>query len=298
MCGPRQFFFQCGPEVPKCCTPLSESCPQLKPCCQTIQFLLVRPWRLSSCCPAAGAPGQWVWVSLCGPFTPGYLCVTQPQSLLLFTARSYGDFSSQHWNPGFGSLVWGCWSSGGISTAETFLCVFNWHTWMWDQPVLLLCPAPVSMWLLFISLKDFYSAICQAVLKEWKLFCGLIVILIWLWKLPSMCLPMLPIHWATPARAVLLFKGLRYSPLSLPADFFRYLSLLWSNTGWMPHIKAAPAHFTSTQFSILSFIFCYIKSSTYIIFIEFPEKGIWLAQVIFLKGLKSRYKYLQPMNSH
>ncbi|KAF6104168.1 hypothetical protein HJG60_011186 [Phyllostomus discolor] len=32
------------------------------------------------------------------------------QSPLVFTARSYGDLSSCHWNPGLGDLVWG-WDS-------------------------------------------------------------------------------------------------------------------------------------------------------------------------------------------
>ena len=32
------------------------------------------------------------------------------QSLLVFAARSYGDFPSLHWNPGLSSLVWG-WDS-------------------------------------------------------------------------------------------------------------------------------------------------------------------------------------------
>ena len=32
------------------------------------------------------------------------------QSLLVFAARSYGDLSFWHWNPGLGGLVWG-WDS-------------------------------------------------------------------------------------------------------------------------------------------------------------------------------------------
>ena len=35
------------------------------------------------------------------------LCLFQPQSLLIFIVRIYGDFSCWHWNPGLGVLVWG-----------------------------------------------------------------------------------------------------------------------------------------------------------------------------------------------
>ena len=39
--------------------------PQLLPWCQTPQFISVCHWCLSSCCPSAGAPNEWVWLSLC-----------------------------------------------------------------------------------------------------------------------------------------------------------------------------------------------------------------------------------------
>ena len=66
-------------------------------------------------CPRAGAQSKQVHqqANLCvGPVkgTPGTseaLHITQPQSPLAFTARSYGDFSSWHWNPWHWSLVWG-----------------------------------------------------------------------------------------------------------------------------------------------------------------------------------------------
>ena len=41
------------------------------------------------------------------PGAPEAFCLTEPQSPLVFTARSYGDFSSWHWNPGLGGLIWG-----------------------------------------------------------------------------------------------------------------------------------------------------------------------------------------------
>lgn len=75
---------------------------------QTIQFLPIGPWYLSNCCPNAGGQSEWVPVSLCaGPLYEDCLglqqplSLPQPQSLLVFIARSYSDFSS------CGSLSWG-----------------------------------------------------------------------------------------------------------------------------------------------------------------------------------------------
>lgn len=75
-------------------------------------------------------------VSLCAiplrgtPGTPAALCLTQPQSLLLFTNRNYRNFF-----PGTGTLGWGALcgagtpcSSKGTSTAEVSLLIFNGHT--------------------------------------------------------------------------------------------------------------------------------------------------------------------------
>ena len=41
------------------------------------------------------------------PGAPEALPLPQPKSLLVFTARSYGDFFSWHWIPGLGGVVWG-----------------------------------------------------------------------------------------------------------------------------------------------------------------------------------------------
>ena len=82
---------------------------------QTSDFLPVSLVPLS-CYPSTGAQGQWVRVSLCtGPLggtswdsrSPH---LTQAQSPLVFTDRSYGDFSSWHWNPGLA----GGWCGAGI----------------------------------------------------------------------------------------------------------------------------------------------------------------------------------------
>ena len=60
--------------------------------------------------------GGFVYVlRLCGPFKWNFLKIWQfllpSQSPLLFIARSYGDLSSRHWNPGLCGLAWGwdCW---------------------------------------------------------------------------------------------------------------------------------------------------------------------------------------------
>lgn len=73
---------------------------------QTIQFLPICTWYFLSCCPSTRAQSQWVQISLCvGPLreTPGILGASISQSLLVSTARSYGDFFSLFWNPGLGA---------------------------------------------------------------------------------------------------------------------------------------------------------------------------------------------------
>ena len=82
----------------------------------TYPFLPLSHWCLSSCYPGAVAQKEWVWVGEClfGFFKRKWLRLQQflppTQSLLVFAARSCGDLSSWHWNPGLGSLLWG-WDS-------------------------------------------------------------------------------------------------------------------------------------------------------------------------------------------
>ena len=40
------------------------------------------------------------------PGSPEALCLTEPQSELIFTARSYGECSPQPWNPEIEVLMW------------------------------------------------------------------------------------------------------------------------------------------------------------------------------------------------
>ena len=104
----------------------------------------VCPCCLSSCCPSAGAQREWDRVSPSiallreQPDTPEALHLTQPQSLLVFKARRYWDFSSWHWNSGLGA-----WHGAGIpcSTAQIYFLFFTHHIWVWDQSVLCLYPS-------------------------------------------------------------------------------------------------------------------------------------------------------------
>ena len=85
--------------------------PQFSLWCQTIQVLQVCLWCLSSCCPSAEAQREWVWVSFSvhplrgTAWNSSNLHIPQPQSLLLFTPRSYRDFCLEPWTgePSVGS---------------------------------------------------------------------------------------------------------------------------------------------------------------------------------------------------
>ena len=72
------------------------------------------------------------------------LHLIQPQSLLVFIARSYGDLSFLLWNPGLGYLVWAvsprC-SEVPPQPRYLSLLILNYHTHVWDQPVMHLCPS-------------------------------------------------------------------------------------------------------------------------------------------------------------
>ena len=73
--------------------------------------------------------GGFVYVlKPCGPFKWHLLKIRQflplPQPLLVFTVRSYGDLSSQYWNPGQCGLAWG-WE---LLAPKVFLLIFIHHT--------------------------------------------------------------------------------------------------------------------------------------------------------------------------
>lgn len=110
--------------------------------------------------PRARVQREWVQVSLCRVPLRGtawdFTClhVTQPHSLLVFTARRCGDFSSCHWNPGLGGLVWGRDPIllRETSTVKTSLSILNCPIWVCDQPILRFCPMYPLLLLVFNSL--------------------------------------------------------------------------------------------------------------------------------------------------
>ena len=100
---------------------------------------------------------------------------------MVFTASSYGHFSSWHWNPGLEGLVWG-WNPlllMGSSATEMSLPIFIWHTCMWDQPVPHFYPTYQS-WCgfffksLVVGLAFSWISGCT----EWWVSCSLVVILV------------------------------------------------------------------------------------------------------------------------
>lgn len=67
------------------------------------------------------------------PGTLTVLHLTQPQLLLVSKARSYGDYSSWHWNPGLGNPVWG-WDpsllrEGPLQLGYPFRFLATTHEW-------------------------------------------------------------------------------------------------------------------------------------------------------------------------
>ena len=87
--------------------------------------------------------------SVCGFFKRNCLGLQQflplTQSPLVFAARSCGDLSSWHWNPGLAGLVCG-WDS---SLARYPSQIFIHHTCVLDQPILHLHPFYQSGWMWF-----------------------------------------------------------------------------------------------------------------------------------------------------
>ena len=101
------------------------------------------PFNLLPLCwsPEGVSSSKW-----CKPFKrnrdSGSFCLPQPQSLLVFLARSSGHLSSWHWNPGVGL---------GPLTPEILLPIFIHHMWVRDQPVPCLHPSYQSGCSLFFN---------------------------------------------------------------------------------------------------------------------------------------------------
>ena len=71
---------------------------------------------------------------------------------------------------------------GGTSTAKIFLPIFNCRVWVWGPPVLRLCPS-YQFWcgfFIFLVVGLLFTYILGS--SEWRWFCILVVILMWLWE--------------------------------------------------------------------------------------------------------------------
>ena len=104
--------------------------------------------------------------SVCGFFKRNCLGLQQflplTQSPLVFAARSCGDLSSWHWNPGLGGLMWG-WDSLCRYPSQIFIH----HEWMCYQPFLCLFPFYQSGWMWFL---EFCSCQTSIQLDFWQLW--------------------------------------------------------------------------------------------------------------------------------
>ena len=118
---------------------LGQSCPHHPPWCQTLQFLPIRHWCPSSCCPSAGAQKEWVCVSpKSGPFTRS--CLRIPVFSAISTPT--GFHSQNFWGLIFLALE-PCvgWPGVGLGspTPEVSLLIFIHYTQVWG------CPCNMSM---------------------------------------------------------------------------------------------------------------------------------------------------------
>lgn len=105
-------------------------------------------------------------------WTPVDLYLTQMQSMLVFTASYYGDFSSWHWCPRLRTWVWN-WnptcSSGGISTAKIVNCHIK-------SPSLLLVFLCGFFFISFVMVMGLLFSWSSGVTD------GCLVILVWSWE--------------------------------------------------------------------------------------------------------------------
>ena len=112
---------------------LGEGCPpdltlipdtSVSPCMPLVPFKLLPPCWSSEGMSLSKSACHFVKVNCLGlkKFLP------PTQSLLVFTARSYGDLSSWHWNSGLGT-----WFGAGTPHSQDTSWIFIHHMWIWDQ---------------------------------------------------------------------------------------------------------------------------------------------------------------------
>ena len=75
------------------------------------------------------------------------------QSLLVFAARSCGDLSSWHWNPGLGA-----WCGSGTPRAQDIPPKVL-SMWVWEQPAVHPHPSYQSAWMWFLKSRSCQTSI-------------------------------------------------------------------------------------------------------------------------------------------
>ena len=130
---------------------LGESCspaPALIPDTSVPPCMPLVPFRLLPQC--WSSKGVSLSKFVCGFFKRNCLGIQKflpaTQSPLVFVARSCGDLSSWHWNPGLGCLVWS-WDSLLLRYPSW---IFIHHKWEWNQPILCLRPSDQCGWMWFL----------------------------------------------------------------------------------------------------------------------------------------------------
>ena len=167
---------------------------QFSLCRQTVRFfpgmslaplkLLPQCWSSGWVCLFESSANPYMLPLRGAPGTSEALCLTQPKSLVVFTAWSTGGFCSDTALLGWGDWFWAGTSSSseGIFAAKIFLFILNDLTWVCNQLVQYLPLTPRSLtWLLLYVFG--YRTFVQIDFRwsQW-LFCRLVVIVMWSWE--------------------------------------------------------------------------------------------------------------------
>ena len=171
--------FRKGIMASVCLSVCEKAVPQFSPWCQTLHFLPVCHWCLSSCYLGARAQREWVWASPC----VGSLRGTAWNSCSFFHQLITTVFCIQKiwgllfwamelWNPGLGD-----WCGAGTPHSWYIPLKFIHHMWVWDQPVPRLHPSYQSNGCGFFNSEVVglpFNLISDG--SEWWLFYVLVVI--------------------------------------------------------------------------------------------------------------------------